>query len=70
MPSDLTFTDADVSAFRTKMFINGALAVVANVVAIYLIVFRSGRTLGPYKWFLLNIVVSHSALPSRAAQPS
>lgn len=56
--SDLEFSEDDVSSLQLKMHINTVLAVLSNSLAVYLIVFsRGSRSMGHYKWYLLNIVV-------------
>lgn len=67
MPSDVpryyrhmdeVFTDSYFFSFTLRMHINGGLATMCNIVSIWLILFRSSRSMGTYKWFLLNVTVS------------
>ncbi|KAE9556239.1 hypothetical protein FO519_000578 [Halicephalobus sp. NKZ332] len=55
---DLEYTEQDVDSFLVKMHMNGALSVLSTALAIYLIIWKSPKAMGAYKWFLLNIVVS------------
>lgn len=58
-PVSVLFSADDVNDYAIKFHINTVLTVVASLFACYMIIYSSGsKSLGPYKWYLLNIVVT------------
>lgn len=53
--ASLEYTENDVDSFLWKMHINGGLSFFSNILAIYMILYKTPKSMGSYKWFLLNI---------------
>lgn len=62
---DLRFDDAFFASFAFKLHISAAIDVVVNGFAMFLIIRCSGRMMGKYKWFLLNVTVSLRRKPRK-----
>lgn len=53
------FSTYDDPNYFFMMHVNSALSFCATAIAFYFIIYRSPKSFGNYKWYLLNIAVSH-----------
>lgn len=56
------FSTYDDPMYFFVLHVNSAISFCATVVAFYYIIWKSPRSFGNYKWFLLNIAVSFKLL--------
>ncbi|KAH7697362.1 hypothetical protein AAVH_35555, partial [Aphelenchoides avenae] len=55
MPANFTFDGASAGRFSTKLHINTGLSIASNLLAFYLIIRHSTRSIALYRWCLFDI---------------